>query len=89
MTTPPATCVKLIPDEWSQGVKAAPVPDNAAVTLGTPLTAALAVQIAGPWGGAYVQMSAQVEKANGRTADTIEIMRRCEAMINEARADRR
>jgi len=37
------------------------------------------------WAAAYVASEGQLAKANGRTADAIGIMQRCEAMVNAAR----
>ncbi len=90
MATPPATCNRLIPDSWKEGVQAAPIPSNAPVAewIGKPLTQAMAAAIAAPWAAAYVAMSGQLEKANGRTVDTIEIGATCEALANEARPDK-
>jgi hypothetical protein len=61
------------------------VPSDAPVTLGAPLTAPVIAAIIAPWAAAYVGMSGQLDKANGRTADAIGIVRTCEAMVNEAR----
>lgn len=83
--TPPAACSRLIPNGWTQGVEASPVPQNAAVPVGTPLTAALAASIVAPWASAYVAMSAALDKANGRTADTVAIVTECEKQANAAR----
>jgi hypothetical protein len=56
--------------------------------LGKPLTAATAAAIVAPWAAGYVAMSGQLDKANGRTGDAIEIVTDCEALVNAARADR-
>lgn len=61
------------------------MPNDAPVTPGVPLTNAVIAAIIGPWASAYVGMSGQLEKANGRTADTIGIVATCERMVNEAR----
>lgn len=58
------------------------MPDMPAAT-GNALADALAAVKA--WAGAYVAADGQLAKANGRTADTIGIVRRCEAMINATR----
>jgi len=50
---------------------------------GNALTDALAAVKA--WASAYVGMSGQLEKANGRTTDAIGIVERCETMVNAAR----
>ena len=78
MTTPPASCARLIPENWSEGVKGAPVPQMDALDLLGQVKA---------WAGAYVASEGQLAKANGRTADAIGIMQRCEAMMNAARPD--
>lgn len=87
--TPPAACAGLIPESWSEGVEAAPIPQNADVTdwLGKPLTAAMAAAIVAPWASGYVAMNGQLTKANGRTIDSVEIMRNCEALVNAARPE--
>ena len=89
MTIPPARCADLIPAEWAQGVKAEPIPDNAPVPLGVPVTAALAAALVAPWAAAYIGMSGQLDKANGRTADAMEIVKDCERRANEARPENR
>lgn len=85
VSTPPADCASLVPAGWHDGVEAAPVPENAPVQLGQPLTAATVAAIIGPWASAYVVMSGMLEKANGRTADAIDIVKRCETLVNKAR----
>jgi hypothetical protein len=84
---PPARCVDLTPKGWHDGVEAAPVPSNTDVTawLGQPLTKAMVAAIIAPWASGYVAMSGQLEKANGRTADTMDITRECERQVNDAR----
>ena len=77
MTIPPAKCAGLVPVEWSQGVKPVTLPD----------TGADALDAARAWAAAFVAQTGQLEKANGRTADTIAIMQRCEDMVNAARPD--
>lgn len=74
-----------MPKGWSDGVEAVPVPPMPA-TSGNALTDALAAVKA--WAGAYVATDGQLAKANGRTADTIEIVQRCEAAVNAARPGR-
>lgn len=87
VSTPPAACSKLIPPGWQEGIDAAPVPQNTDISewLGKPLTAAMAAAIVAPWATAYLLISGALEKANGRTADTSEIMTNCEALVNSAR----
>lgn len=79
VSQPPASCAALIPDSWSEGVEAAPVP----VTEGLS-----PVEQIKAWAAAFVTMSGQLAKANGRTVDTVLIVSQCEDMVNAARADR-
>lgn len=83
VSTPPARCADLIPVGWKDGVEAAPVPDTTAPAAMSPLDAA--IMEAKQWAGAYVAQDGQLDKANGRTADTISIVRTCEAQANAAR----
>lgn len=78
VTTPPARCASLIPDSWSEGVEAAPVPDTAGLT---PLEQIMA------WAAAYAAADGQLAKANGRQKDTVDIFSNCEKLVNDARAD--
>lgn len=84
---PPAQCSKLIPQGWKQGVEAAPVPKNIDVAewLGKPLTMAMAAAIAASWAAGYFAQDGQIDKSNGRTADSIAIMEECERQVNAAR----
>lgn len=86
---PPASCSKIVPDSWREGVEAAPIPDNTPIAewLGKPLTQVMAAAILAPWAAGYTAMSGQLEKANGRTVDTIDIIVRCETLVNDARPD--
>lgn len=77
MTIPPARCADLIPDTWAAPVAATPVPDTQGLS---PLDTIKA------WAGAYLGMSGQLAKANGRTADTMHIVRTCENLANAARS---
>lgn len=83
VSTPPAACAKLVPSGWHDPVPGTPVPDTTALAGATALDAA--IYAAKQWAGAYVGMSGQLEKANGRTADAIDIVTNCEAMVNSAR----
>lgn len=85
MTGPSARCSELIPDSWKNGVQGQPIPEDAEVTLGVPLTLALIVAITAPWQAGFVGQAGQLEKANGRTLDTIEIVSKCEARVNASR----
>jgi hypothetical protein len=90
VSIPPASCARLIPVEWAEGVEAAPIPANEPQIpewLGKPLTAPMLAAIVAPWAAGYVAMSGQLTKANGRTADAMTIMTRCEEMVNAARPD--
>ncbi len=78
VTSPPARCASLVPPSWAEGVEATPVPDTSDLSLLDQLKA---------WAGAYVAMGGQLQKANGRTADAVQIVQRCEEMVNEARPD--
>lgn len=78
VSVPPARCASLIPASWAEGVDAEPVPDTSGMS---------AIDQIKAWATAYVGMGGQLEKANGRTADTVAIIARCETLMNEARAD--
>lgn len=81
VTTPRVECSRLVPEQWGQGVEAAPIPIDTPVTIGSPLTEAVRASIVAPWATAYLLMSAALEKANGRTADTITIVQGCETAV--------
>jgi len=87
ISTPPAMCANLIPKGWRDGVKGPGVPGNADVSdaMGKPLTPPVAARIAAPWANAYVGASNAIDKANGRTTDTIDIIAECERQANAAR----
>lgn len=59
-----AACSSLLPDEWRSGVPGAPLPEGNTV---------------GDWIAFGDAQTAQLDKANGRTADAIGIVERCEA----------
>ena len=59
-----AACSSLLPDEWRNGVPGAPLPEGNTV---------------GDWIAFGDAQTAQLDKANGRTADAIGIVERCEA----------
>lgn len=62
-------CTDLIPVEWREGVANAPAPvaaDNDSDRIKS-------------WINFGVAQTGQLQKANGRTADTIGIVERCEA----------
>jgi len=60
----PAACSTLVPTDWRAGVPAAPLPDGSTV---------------GDWIAFGDAQTGQLDKANGRTKDTIDIISRCEA----------
>jgi len=59
----PSACSTLIPDSWRVSVEGAPLPLGGTV---------------GDWVAFGDAQTAQLDKANGRTADTIGIVQRCE-----------
>jgi len=61
----PTDCAGLLPDSWRKPVAGAPLPPYVAVMA--------------DWVGFADLQTAQLDKANGRTADTIDIVSRCEA----------
>lgn len=65
----PSDCSSLIPDAWRKPVPAAPLPAEKADPLD---------QLK-EWIGFGVAQSGQLEIANGRAADTLAIIQRCEA----------
>jgi hypothetical protein len=67
-------CSSLVPADWRGGVPHAPAPAEAT----DPLDQLKA------WIGFGTAEAGQVEKANGRTADTIGIIERCESRDREA-----
>lgn len=70
LTSPAAQCSALIPEDWRKPVPPTPLPD---------------LQNVGDALNAFVAQTAQLDKANGRTKDTIFIVENCEKMINKAR----
>lgn len=77
VTTPPASCSSLVPKPWIEGVEGYPVPRF-------PNDPPADVELR-EWQKAFVGQSGQLEKANGRTADTVAIYENCERLINESR----
>ena len=65
----------------------APLPQEADTStwIGKPLTDAMAAAIVAPWASWGVAQTGQLDKANGRTADTVWIIQQCEARVNAAR----
>lgn len=65
-------CSQLVPEGWKDSVPSAPLPANDTV---------------GEWVAFGDAQTAQLDKANGRTADALAIVEKCEARDREA-ADR-
>ena len=64
-----AACHTLLPTEWQSGVPGAPLPEGRTV---------------GDWIAFGDAQTGQLDKANGRYADAIGIIERCEARDREA-----
>ncbi len=62
-------CSQLVPDGWKAGVESAPLPK---------------VDSVGEWVAFGDAQTAQLDKANGRTADALNIVAKCEARDWEA-----
>jgi hypothetical protein len=60
----PGACSRLLPDSWRAPVAGAPLPEGDTV---------------GDWIAFADAQTGQLDKANGRTADAIGIIERCEA----------
>mgnify|MGYP001074672482 CR=1 FL=1 len=60
----PNACASLLPEQWKAGVPGAPLPDGETV---------------GDWIAFGDAQTAQLDKANDRTASAIGIVERCEA----------
>lgn len=69
ISRPASACSTLVPDAWRQGVPSADLPAQDAV---------------GPWIAFGDAQTGQLDKANGRTADTITIVEKCEVRDAEA-----
>jgi hypothetical protein len=65
----PSACSSLIPDAWAEGVEGAPLPDGDEV---------------GDWIVFGDQQTGRLDVANGRQADTLAIIERCEERDREA-----
>ena len=65
----PSACSSLLPDSWRTPIEGVPLPDGSVV---------------GDWIAAFDGQTGQLDKANGRIADTIAIVERCEARDKEA-----
>lgn len=64
-------CSDLLPSDWLGGVPPAPLPESAKLADGH--------DDARPWQAWGIEQTGQLEKANGRYADGIGIVKRCEA----------
>lgn len=60
----PSACSSLLPDSWRAPVEGVPLPEG---------------NVVGDWIAAFDGQTGQLDKANGRTADAIGIIERCEA----------
>lgn len=65
----PSACSSLLPDSWRTPIKGVPLPDG---------------NVVGDWIAAFDGQTGQLDKANGRTADAIGIVERCEARDRKA-----
>lgn len=83
----PSACADLLPADWKNGVEhtsppepAAPKPqgDQATVPFWRAMTDWTLVELK-KWTGFGVSEAAKLDQANGRTADAIGIVERCEA----------
>jgi hypothetical protein len=99
--TPPVECSKLVPSSWAEGVPGTPIPAPVAADYGRAECAALpaavapycqqaarALEEAKRMGAAFIAEGGQLDKSNGRQADTVSIYGTCEAMLNKARGAR-
>lgn len=88
VSTPPAACASLIPQSWRTPVPPEPIPTpvDAGGWLGKPLTDAMVAAIEAPWATGFVGQAGALEKQAGRTVDAVDLMTRCEALVNQSRA---
>lgn len=70
MTASAADCAGLLPASWKAGVAGAALPPDEAT--------------AGDWIAFADAQTGKLDQANGRTADTISIVERCEARERDA-----
>jgi len=70
VTASAADCAGLLPASWKGGVSGAPLPPNSAT--------------AGDWIAFADAQTGRLDQANGRTADAITIVERCEARERDA-----
>lgn len=74
VATPPADCLSYLPDSWREPIPGAPLPDGIDARA---------------WMQFGIEQSGQLDKANGRSADILHIVRTCEANANKARPRRK
>lgn len=76
----PSACADLLPKEWEAGVAHTDIPDAAPPKpADQPGIIAWTLDQLKVWTGFGVSEANKVDQANGRTADAIGIVRRCEA----------
>jgi hypothetical protein len=76
----PSACAELIPAEWANGVDHTPASGCCACqAYGSAGILAWTLDELKKWTGFGVSEAAKVDQANGRTADAIGIVARCEA----------
>jgi len=87
VSTPPAACASLIPQSWRTPVPPEPIPTpvDASGWLGKPLTDAMVAAIEAPWAAGFVGQAGALEKQAGRTVDAVDLMTRCEVLVNSSR----
>jgi hypothetical protein len=66
---PASACSTLVPETWAAGVQSAPIPTKDTV---------------GDWISFGDAQTGQLDRANGRTVDTLTIVQKCEARDAEA-----
>ncbi|WP_288989869.1 hypothetical protein [uncultured Sphingopyxis sp.] len=75
-----APCSSLVPEDWRAGVEGAAAPASVALPpVGHPDALEAYADLAREWMKFGVGQTGQLQKANGRTADAIGIIERCEA----------
>jgi hypothetical protein len=76
----PSACTELVPADWVKGVDHTPAPDPApAKPADQAGVLAWTMDELKKWTGFGVSEANKVDQANGRTADAIGIVARCEA----------
>jgi hypothetical protein len=81
----PSACSELLPTEWEQGVEHAPTPEAApAKPADQSGLLAWTLNELKKWTGFGVDEANRVDMANGRTKDSIGIVKRCEERDRKA-----